>query len=79
MEKLNGVDKLYRLNLEELNLKNGEYISAEKIKVKELNELHGKIGELKSNEILSKLESENRVLELLKNSVQKWNNIYFIL
>ena len=74
MEKLNGVDKLYRLNLEELNLKNGEYISAEKIKVKELNELHGKIGELKSNEILSKLESENRVLELLKNSVQKWNN-----
>lgn len=74
LEKLNGIDKLYRLNLEELNLKNGEYISAEKIKLKELNELHGKIGELKSNEILSKLESENRVLELLKNSVQNWNN-----
>ncbi len=74
LEKLNGVDKLYRLNLEDLNLKNGEYISAEKIKLKELNELHSKIGELKSNEILSKLESENRVLELLKNSVQKWND-----
>ena len=74
LEKLNGIEKLYRSNLEELNLKNGEYISAEKIKSKELNELHIKIEGINSNEILSKLESETKSLEVLKNSVKRWNN-----
>lgn len=73
LEKHIEIDRLTRDNLEEMNLKNGEYISIEKIKLKELTEVKGKVGELTSIEVSSKLESENRILELLKNNVQKWN------
>lgn len=73
LEHYEEIDRTLRTNLEELNLKNSEYISGEKIKSKELKELKGKVGELKSIDLSSKLESENRILELLKNSVQNWN------
>ena len=71
--KYEEIDKILRANLEEMNLKNGEYISAEKIKVQELSEIKGKVGEVKSAEIASKLEQENRILELLKANIQNWN------
>lgn len=74
-EKLNNyldIEKSININLENCNSKNGEYLSAEKIKQKELNELKSKIGELNSIELDSKLEEENRKLEVLKNNIQRW-------
>jgi len=74
-EKLDNyldVENHIKVNLENCNLKNGEYLSAEKIKQKELHDLKVKIGELNSIELDRKLESENRLLEVLKNNIQRW-------
>ena len=66
------VENNIKVNLENCNLKNGEYLSAEKIKQKELHDLKIKVGELNSIELDRKLESENRLLEILKNNIQRW-------
>ncbi|MEG1311214.1 MAG: AAA family ATPase [Romboutsia sp.] len=60
--------------IEELNGKNSEYISAEKIKIKELKELKSKLGEIISSEISSKLEDEQRMLEVLKINIKRWQD-----
>ncbi|RDY23405.1 nuclease SbcCD subunit C [Romboutsia maritimum] len=58
--------------LEELNIKNSQYVSIEKIKLKELEELKSKIGELNSIQLTNRLDEDQRMLEILKSNVQSW-------
>lgn len=72
LEKLKQEEHLIKNNIDDLNSKNSEYVSAEKIKLKEMEELKSKIGELKSSELSSRLDEESKKLEILKINVQRW-------
>ncbi|MPM11191.1 Chromosome partition protein Smc [bioreactor metagenome] len=72
LEKLKQEEHLIKNNIDDLNSKNSEYVSAEKIKLKEMEEVKSKIGELKSSELSSRLDEESKKLEILKINVQRW-------
>lgn len=72
LEKLKQEEHLIKNNIDDLNSKNSEYVSAEKIKLKEMEEVKFKIGELKSSELSSRLDEESKKLEILKINVQRW-------
>lgn len=72
LEKLKQEEHLIKNNIDDLNNKNSEYVSAEKIKLKEMEEVKSKIGELKSSELSSRLDEESKKLEILKINVQRW-------
>ncbi|HSQ88126.1 AAA family ATPase [Romboutsia sp.] len=72
LEKLKQEESSIKNKIDELSGYNSEYTSAEKIKMKEMQELKSKIGEINSSELSKKLDDESRKLEALKNSVQRW-------
>ncbi len=72
LEKLKQEKSFIKNNIEELNGRNSEHISAEKIKMKEMQELKSKIGEIKSSELSKKLDDETIKLEVLKANIQRW-------
>ncbi|MCR8746446.1 AAA family ATPase [Romboutsia lituseburensis] len=72
LEKLKQEEHSIKNNIDDLNSKNSEYVSAEKIKLKEMEEVKSKIGELKSSELSSRLDEESKKLEILKINVQRW-------
>lgn len=72
LEKIQKEESDIRQKLEILNSRNSENVVLEKIKSKEMEELKSKLGEIKSSELINKLDEENRKLEVLKNSVQRW-------
>lgn len=72
LEKIKIEEAFIKNNIEELKSRNSEHLSAEKIKMKELEELKSKIGTNKSSDLTKKLEDKSRKLEILKASVQRW-------
>ena len=74
LDRLKQEELIIKHSIDDLNGKNSECISAEKIKVKEMEELKSKIGESKSSELSKKLEEENKKLEILKLSIQRWQH-----
>lgn len=72
LEKLEKEESKLRKELDESGTKSGEYISIEKIKNKELEELKEKIGDKSSSYLTKELEDEQKKLEILKVSVETW-------
>lgn len=72
LEHLKREENTIRVRLEELSSKHNQYISAEKIKLKEMEELKLKLGEVKSSELTKKLDEEYKLLEVLKSNLQRW-------
>lgn len=73
IEKLKEDESNIKVKIEELNRKNSECISVEKIILKELEEVKSKIGDLSSNELIKKVEEESKRLDILKVNLQNWN------
>ncbi|WP_330580337.1 hypothetical protein, partial [Clostridioides difficile] len=72
LEKLEKEKISIRNNIEELNAKVSGYLSIEKMKTKELEDVKGKLGGIPSSQLLKKLDEEQRKLALLKSNIQEW-------
>ncbi|MEF9991738.1 MAG: SbcC/MukB-like Walker B domain-containing protein [Romboutsia sp.] len=72
LENLQKEEENIKHRIDELNAKNSEYLSIEKLKIKEMDELKSKLGELRSSELIKKLDEEQRKLDILKMNVQRW-------
>ncbi|WP_235698405.1 hypothetical protein [Clostridioides difficile] len=72
LEKLEKEKISIRNNIEELNAKLSGYLSIEKMKTKELEDVKGKLGDIPSSQLLKKLDEEQRKLALLKSNIQEW-------
>ncbi|MDL0414474.1 nuclease SbcCD subunit C, partial [Clostridioides difficile] len=72
LEKLEKEKISIRNNIEELNAKVSGYLSIEKMKTKELEDVKGKLGGIPSSQLLKKLDEEQRKLVLLKSNIQEW-------
>lgn len=72
LEKLKKEGQEIKYKIEVLNFKKSEIVSTEKIKIKEMEELKHKLGELSSSDLIKKYEEEQKKLEILKKSVQRW-------
>lgn len=72
LEKLQKEEQDIKHKIEILNSRNSEIVSTEKLKTKEMEELKHKLGEIKSSDLGKKYEEEQRKLEVLKSSLQRW-------
>ena len=72
LEQLYQEKNYIRNKLEDTKSKYIEQVCLEQINLKEIKKIKSIIGEVKSNDILKKLEEENRKVEVLKNSIQAW-------
>lgn len=72
LQKLKQEETNIKQEIEELKRKCTEYVSIEKIRLKEFEEIKSKIGDLNSNYLLKKFEDETRIVEILKASIQRW-------
>ncbi|MCC0644503.1 MULTISPECIES: AAA family ATPase [unclassified Clostridioides] len=72
LDKLEKEKVSIRHNIEELNAKVSGYVSVEKMKTKELEDVKGKLGEIPSSQLFKRLDDEQRKLAVLKSNIQEW-------
>ncbi|MGL6107693.1 AAA family ATPase [Romboutsia sp.] len=73
LDKLKLEESSTKLKLESLNSELIANTILEKIKFKEIEELKVKLGENSYSEIHNRLQEDKRILDLLKDSIHKWN------